>query len=88
MVGLTLLLQVPLPVPVTVPPLLSNARDHNPLAVMVPLMFVLLPLQMVVLALVMAAMGRGFTTTVLVLLTATHSPAGLLVVKVKTTVPA
>ena len=61
--GLTLLLQVPLPVPVTVPPLLSKARDHTPLAVMVPLMLVLPPLQMVAATLVIAATGLGLTVT-------------------------
>ena len=61
--GLTLLLQVPLPVPVTVPPLLFNVRVHAPEAVIVPETVVLPPLQIVVLELVIAATGRAFTDT-------------------------
>ena len=63
--GLTGWLHVPLPVPETDPPLL-NVSVHAPLAVMVPLMLVLSPLQMVTLLLVIAATGRGFTVTVAV----------------------
>ena len=61
-VGLTLLLQVPLPLPVTVPPLL-NVNVHEPVAVIVPLIVVLPPLQILVAALVTAATGRVFTVT-------------------------
>ena len=61
--GLTLLLQVPLPVPVTVPPLLFKVRVHAPEAVIVPETMVLPPLHMAVLELVTAATGRALTVT-------------------------
>jgi hypothetical protein len=47
LVGLTLLLQVPLPVPVTLPPLLLSVKVQFPAAVTVPDIEVLSPLQIV-----------------------------------------
>jgi hypothetical protein len=54
---------VPLPVPVTVVPSIS-VSVHAPVAVIVPDIVVLAPLQIVVEALVIAAAGRVFTKTV------------------------
>ena len=54
------MLQVPLPVPVTVL-LPFNVNVHAPLAVIVPLMDVLPPLHIVVALLVIAATGRALT---------------------------
>ena len=64
MVGETDLVQLPLPVPVTVPPELLKVNDQAPEAVIVPLNVVLEPAQIVALPLVMAATGRAFTATV------------------------
>ena len=64
MVGLTLFENVPLPVPVTIPPLLLSVSVHAPEAVTVPVIFVLLPLQIVVLPLVIAAVGLALTVNV------------------------
>ena len=61
--GETVLLQEPLPVPVTVPPLLKTSV-HAPLAVIVPLTVAVPPLHMVDVTPVIAATGRAFTTTV------------------------
>ena len=61
--GLTDLLQVPLPVPVTVPPLL-RVSVHAPLAVMVPFTVALPPLHIVAVVPVIAATGRVFTVIV------------------------
>lgn len=59
--GVTLLLQVPLPVPVTVPPPLFRVNVQAPEAVTFPVMVVLFPLQIAVLALVTEAVGRELT---------------------------
>ena len=64
MVGETDLVQLPLPVPVTVPPELLKVNVQAPDAVIVPLNVVLEPLQIVALPLVIAAIGRAFTVTV------------------------
>ena len=56
------MLQVPLPVPVTVL-LPFNVNVHAPEAVIVPLTDVLWPLQMVAALLVIAATGLAFTVT-------------------------
>jgi len=64
--GVTARVKVPVPVPVTVPPLLLNTTDHAspaPTLATVPVIAVLKPLQIVVAALVIAAVGRGFTVT-------------------------
>ena len=61
--GLTDLVNVPLPEPVTVPPLLLSVSVHEPVAVTEPVIFVLVPLQIVVLVLVIDPDGRGFTFT-------------------------
>ena len=61
--GLTVLLHVPLPVPVTVPPLL-RVRVHAPLAVMVPVTAAVPPLHIVDVVPVIAAIGRVFTVIV------------------------
>ena len=47
-VGVTVLLQVPLPVPVTVPPPLLKVKVQAPVAVMLPDIGTLTPLQVVV----------------------------------------
>jgi hypothetical protein len=49
--------KLPEPVPVTVPPLLFNTSVHAPVAVTVPAIVVLLPLQMVTDPLVIEALG-------------------------------
>ena len=65
MAGLTDLFHIPFPVPVTVPPLLLSVKVHAPLAVMVPLMLVLPPLQMVVVPVAPVGATDGvFTVTV------------------------
>ena len=56
------MLQVPLPVPVTVL-LPFKVNVHAPLAVIVPLIVVLPPLQIVAALLVIAATGLAFTVT-------------------------
>jgi hypothetical protein len=56
-VGETATLNVPLPVPVAVAPLL-NVTVHAPLPVTLPVILVLPPLQRVAFALVIAAVGR------------------------------
>lgn len=62
-VGFTDLLHVPLPIPVTVPPLLLRANVHAPLAVMVPDIVPLPPMQMVVEVPVIVATGFKVTLT-------------------------
>ena len=64
MVGLTLFENVPLPVPVTIPPLLLSVSVHAPEAVTVPVIFVLLPLHIDVLPLFIFAVGLEFTVSV------------------------
>ena len=60
-VGDTVFDQFPLPVPVTVPPLLLSTSVHDPLAVTVPVIVALEPTQIDVLLLVMFAVGLGLT---------------------------
>ena len=60
--GVTFALQVPLPVPVAVVPSIS-VSVHAPVAVIVPDIVVLAPLQIEVGALVIAATGNAFTVT-------------------------
>lgn len=60
MVGLTVVENVPFPIPVTVLPLFS-VNVHAPLAVTVPVISVLLPLHIEVFPLVIVAAGRAFT---------------------------
>ena len=62
-VGETDLVQLPLPVPVTVPPALLNVNVQAPEAVTVPLNVVLEPVQIVALPLVIDAVGLEFTLT-------------------------
>ena len=54
---------MPLPVPVTVPPLL-RVKVHAPLAVIVPFTVALPPLHIVAVVPVIAATGRAFTVIV------------------------
>ena len=62
--GLTDLLQDDEPVPVTVPPPLLNVKVQLPVAVTVPVIFVLETLQIVTLELVIFAVGRVLTVIV------------------------
>lgn len=56
-------LNVPEPLPVLVAPLL-NVKVHAPVAVTLPVMLAPTPVQIVLFTLVMAAVGRVFTFTV------------------------
>ena len=59
-VGVTAILNVPLPVPVAVEPLL-NVTVHAPVAVTFPVILALAPAHSVAAELVIAAVGRVFT---------------------------